>query len=71
VEELGHGAVGFGDDAQTDFASVFEWQDHVHSAHGGDFFEKLAGASARPLPRIHISRAKKQTRRWASTLSVF
>jgi hypothetical protein len=46
VEELGHGVVGFGDDAQTDFASVFKWQDHVHAVHGGDFFEKLAGASA-------------------------
>jgi hypothetical protein len=59
VEELGHGAVGFGDDAQTDFASVFEWQDHVHSAHGGDFFEKLAGASAQAFaPHPHLQGQK-------------
>jgi hypothetical protein len=45
MEELGHGAVGFGDDAQADFASVFDWEDHVHAAHSSDFFEKLAGAS--------------------------
>jgi hypothetical protein len=47
VEELGHGAVGFSDDAQADFASVFDRQDHVHAAHCGDFFEKLAFGSGR------------------------
>lgn len=46
MEELGHGAVGFGDDAQADFASVFDGEDDVHAAHSNDFFEKLAGASA-------------------------
>ena len=46
VEEFGHGPVGFGDHAQPDFAAAFDRQDHVHAAHGGDFFEKLAGASA-------------------------
>jgi hypothetical protein len=49
VEELGHRSVGFGDDTQEDFTSIFGSFSNRNTsmlANGSDFFERLAGVGA-------------------------